>query len=127
MKRIDIELNPDTDNMIDATDLGTEFREFPPKLFRYSEKKSDAERDHDLAKNRYEEVRAQVYLEIKRGGEKVTEKHLDALIEVDVRVQGAFVTMVQAKRDLETLKNFVDSLRAKKDMLIQLGADARKE
>ena len=127
MKRVDIVLDPTTDNAIDVADLKTEFQVLPPTLFRYSEQKAEAEREHDLAKGQYEEIRSQVYIEIKKGTEKVTEKHLEALIETDSRVRAAFVTMIDAKRDLETMKGYVESLRAKKDMLIQLGADARKE
>lgn len=117
----------DIDNEIDVANLQDEFRNFPSILFHYAELKANVEREHDLNKANYEESKARVYLEIKGSVEKITEKHLDATIINSEVVKDAKQTMLTAKRDLDTLKNYVESLRAKKDMLIQLGADMRKE
>ena len=95
------------DAQIDITDLQKEFRVFPSTLFAYNE--------------------AKALIKIKSGETKVTEKHADALVMIDPVVKAAFLHMLDMKRNLETFKNYVESLRAKKDMLIQLGADARKE
>ncbi len=119
--------NHATDNRINVADLQEEFREFPSTLYSYLEDKTRAESLYDVMKSQYEEMRAQVYVEIKNSGEKVTENAVDARIEIDSRVKEAKYRMFEAKRDAETIKNYVESLRAKKDCLIQLGADSRKE
>lgn len=116
-----------TDAQIDVTDLQKEFREFPSTLFAYNEAKANGESMYDRAKASYEEAQAEAYIRIKGGETKVTEKHAEALVVVDPLVKEAFHNMLSMKRDLDTFKNYVESLRAKKDMLIQLGADARKE
>lgn len=121
------ELNFEKDNTIDVANLQKEFRNLPPSLYRYAEIKAEAEHDYDIAKAEYEELRSEKYIEIKSKEGKVTEANLSAMIEVDKDVKAALRNMLEKKRDVETLKGYVESLRAKKDMLIQLGADARKE
>lgn len=121
------ELDFDKDNTIDVANLQKEFRNFPPTLYRYSEIKAEAEEAYDLKKAEYEEKRAETYIAIKQREGKITEANLDAMIETDGDVKKALREMLSAKKDLETIKGYVESLRAKKDMLIQLGADARKE
>lgn len=121
------ELNFEKDNTIDVASLQKEFRNFPPTLYRYSEIKAEAEETYDIKKAEYEELRSEKYIAIKSKEGKVTEANLSAMIEVDPDVKKALREMLAAKRDLETIKGYVESLRAKKDMLIQLGADSRKE
>lgn len=120
-------LDLDSDIEIRVEDLQEEFRVFPSKLFAYSEAKADAERVYEDAKASYKESQAAMYVQLKKSGEKLTEKHLEALIETSEIVKPMQEKMLQAKRDFETLKNYCEALRAKKDMLIQLGADSRKE
>lgn len=120
-------INLENDNQIDTSNLQVEFREFPSTLFAWGEAGADAALDYELSNSVYEETRASLYLKIKSSGDKVTEKHLEALIDTDPSVKEALLKSFAAKRDLDTMKNYVESLRAKKDMLIQLGADARKE
>jgi hypothetical protein len=120
-------IQPEADREIDVADLQREFRVYPSVLFAHNEAKAEAEKTFDLLKLRCEEAEAAAYIKIKSGPEKVTEKHVEAMIATDKAIQELKREMLDAKRDLETLKNDVESMRAKKDMLIQLGADARKE
>ncbi len=120
-------LNLSVDNKIDTSNLEQEFRVFPSTLYAYCEVKSSAQEIHDRLKSKLEEMEATVYIEIKSSPEKATEAHVAAKILLDPRVKGLRDEVMSANRDLETAKNYVESLRAKKDMLIQLGADARKE
>lgn len=122
-----IEMDLSKDNRINVADLHTEFQIFPSSLFAYCEAKSSAEQVYDLLKQQLEELEAETYIAVKNSGEKVTEKGAESLVTVDPAVKAMRVELINAKRDLETMKNYVESLRAKKDMLIQLGADARKE
>ena len=124
---LDFQLNINKDNLIDLPNLRDEFRRMPIIQYRYSEAKSDAERDYDGDKARYEEMKSQVYVELKTSGEKYTENHLKAAIEIDPRVVDLKKKMLDSKRTYNTLKNYTESLSTKKDMLIQLGADMRKE
>ena len=129
MRRQDIELSPETDNEIDVNNLKDEFTNFSPMLNRYCEAKAQSQHDYGIAKAEYEEIRSEVYIELKtsKTDGKMTEKHLEAAVDIDSRVRKALRRMLDADRDLETIKGYVESMRAKKDMLIQLGADARKE
>lgn len=120
-------LSLERDNKIDVADLQQEFRVFPSMLFSYCEVKSTAQDAFDRMKAQLEEIKATVYVELKSGAVKVTEAHVEALTILDPRVKAQQQRVFDAGRDLETTKNYVESLRAKKDMLIQLGADARKE
>lgn len=117
----------EADISIRVEDLQEEFKVFPSLMFAYSEAKADAEEAFEDAKAAFKEAQSALYVQLKSSGEKMTEKHLEALIETSDVIRPLQKKMLKLKRDFETLKNFCDALRAKKDMLIQLGADARKE
>lgn len=119
--------DPSLDNKIEVSDLNREFRNFPSMLYSYCEAKSAAQDIYNRMEAQLSELESSVYIEIKSGADKVTEKHVEALINTDARVKDLRNKVFSAGRDLETTKNYVESLRAKKDMLIQLGADARKD
>lgn len=121
------DLNYEKDNTIDVTDLKAEFQTLAPLIYRYSEIKAQAEHEYDLRKAQLDELKSEKYINIKSSGEKITEKNLEALIDIDPEVKTKLREVLEAKRDVETLKGYCESLRAKKDMLIQLGADSRKE
>lgn len=120
-------LDLEKDKEIDPANLHEEFRAFPSTLYSWLEAKASAEQEYDLSKAVYEEAKSLKYLELKESGEKLTENHLSARIEADEVIKKCLRNVFTAKRDLETFKNYVESLRAKKDMLIQLGSDRRKE
>ena len=121
------EKNSDFDNRIDVANIREELTNFPPTLYSWLEEKSNQEAIYETSKALYEQVRAQVYIEVKSGGEKITESGVEAKIETDPRVISSRDRMFKARRDFETLKNYTESLRAKKDMLVQISADLRKE
>ena len=121
------ERNFTRDNLIDVSNIREELRDFPSTLYSYLENKSDLEASYESSKANYEMVRSQVYIEVKSTTEKVTEAAAEARINTDPRVLSAQDRMFKLKRDFETLKNYTESLRAKKDMLVQISADLRKE
>lgn len=121
------ERNLETDLNIDVANLQEEFRIFPSMLYHYNEKKAEAEREYEGTKAQFEEAKSAIYIAIKNEAEKITEAHLKARVDTNEVVVKLKKVMLDSLRDLNTLKNYVESLRAKKDMLIQLGADARKE
>jgi hypothetical protein len=121
------ELNFEKDNEIDVTDLSTEFRVLPSIFYGYSEIEAKADEDYSLRKAEYEELRAAKYLAIKSKEGKITETAIDAMLDIDLQIQASKRVMFDAKRDLKTLSGYVESIRFKKDCLISLGANQRKE
>lgn len=123
-----MELNPDTDLTIDVADLTREFREFPILMYRYMQQRAKAEAKRDILKGKVKEARAQVFKELKKD---TTQKHtaisLEAEIDSHPSVIQANLVFIQAEHDASTWSGAVDSMRAKKDCLIQLGSDRRKE
>jgi hypothetical protein len=120
-------LDFEKDNLIDIDNLTKEFRNLPATLYGYAEIKAEAKENSDLKKAEYKELKAKKYLEIKSREGKITEANVDAQIETDEEVKKSLREYLSAVRDQETIEGYVESMRAKKDMLIQLGADARKE
>lgn len=123
----DIHLNPMEDLAIDARDLTSEFKKLSLLLFRYYEKKADIERELDLAKQALDEIRSIKYKEYKNGPTKLSEAGVEASIDSDPEVKIFHLKMLDAKRDYGTWVGAVESLKAKKDMIIQMGSDRRKE
>lgn len=123
-----MELNPEKDLSIDIHDLTSEFKDLSLTLFRYYQHKAKIETHSDIAKAKLKEVRALAYKRIKSDlSQKHTEKSLEAEIDTDPAVLEAQMKLIRAEHDASTWAGAVDSLKAKKDMLIQLGADSRKE
>lgn len=123
-----MDLNPEVDLAINAADLTAEFKALSLKLFRYWLQKAEAERAHDMAKANLEETKAMVYKTIKADTSvKHTEKSLEAEIDTHPAVTAAKKMVVEAKHVANTWVGAVESMKAKKDMIIQLGSDRRKE
>lgn len=123
-----MDLNPLVDLEINTKDLTSEFRRLSLLLFRYYTAKADAEREYDRCKATYEEIKSHVYKALRTDqSKKHTEKSLEAEIETNEDVNNTLNLLLDSKRNLATLIGAVESMKAKKDMLIQLGADARKE
>ena len=123
-----MELNPDVDLSIDVANLTEEFRVFPIKMFRYSQRRAEIETKRDIAKSRLKEVRAMVYKRVKSDLlQKHTQTSIEAEIDTDPEVIKANASFIRAEHDATTWAGAVDSMRAKKDCLIQLGSDRRKE
>jgi hypothetical protein len=123
-----MELNPELDLAINVDNLTVEFKEFSLKLYRYYQYKAKIETQRDMAKALLKEVKATVYKRLKSDPKnKHTEKSLEAEIDTDLEVMEAQRKFIRAEHDASTWSGAVDSMKAKKDMLMQLGADARKE
>lgn len=121
-------LNPETDLDIDVTRLEAEFRHFPAVFYRYYKEKAKLFLIRDTAKAKLKEVRALAYKTIKSDiSIKHTEKSIEAEVEIHPTVLEAQKKLLRAEHDASTWDGAVDSMSAKKDMLIQLGASSRKE
>lgn len=121
-------LNPEIDLSIDINNLTTEFREFPGLMYRYSVHRAKVEAQRDILKAKLKEARAIAFKRIKSDTSiKHTEKSLEAEIDVDPDVKKALIAYIQGEHDATSWAGAVDSMKAKKDCLIQLGSDRRKE
>lgn len=60
-------------------------------------------------------------------GEKVTEKAIENAVRLDTKWASAHLLMIEAQTYADMHKGFVASLRDRRDMLIQRGADRREE
>lgn len=120
-------LNPSQDLQIDTRDLTEELKSLSLLLFRYYEKKADFERDVDLAKFTLKEIKGKKYKEYKYGPTKLSDAGVEAAIDSDPEVLVAQKALAEASHALNTWWGAVDSMKAKKDVLIQLAADRRKE
>jgi hypothetical protein len=123
-----MELNPDIDLSIDVANLTTEFREFPILMYRYSQQRAKIESRRDVLKAKLKEIKARTYKRIKSDtSSKHTQSSLEAEVDIDPAVIQAQIEYIQAEHDASTWAGAVESMRAKKDCLIQLGSDRRKE
>ena len=123
-----MELNPEKDLEIDIGDLTSEFKRFPLLMYRYSQHRANIDTKRDTAKARLKEVRALSYKRIKSDPSvKHTEKSLESEIDTDPLVIEAQMKVIRADHDAETWAGAVEAMRSKKDVLIQLGSDRRKE
>lgn len=123
-----MELNPDVDLSIDVANLSSEFRTFSTTLYRYCQYRAKVDTQLDVAKAKLREIRALAYKRIKSDTSiKHTEKSMEAELDTDPTVIEAQMKVIRAEHDSSTWAGAVDSMRAKKDCLIQLGSDRRKE
>ena len=123
-----MDLNPETDLSVDIHNLTSEFRYLPGLLFRYYQYKAKVESVRDIAKAKLKETRAVVYKGIKSDtSTKHSEKSLEAEIDSHPDVVSAQMKLIKAEHYATTWEGAVDSMKAKKDMVIQLGSDRRKE
>ncbi len=123
-----MELNPEVDLSIDINNLSSEIRNLSVKLYRYYQHKAKVESERDMAKAILKETKAEAYKRIKSDLKvKHTEKSLEAEIDTDPTVMTAQRRVIRTEHDATTWSGAVDSMKAKKDMLIQLNSDRRKE
>ena len=123
-----MELNPETDLEIDTNDLTAEFKKLSLVLYRYYKHKATVEAQRDVAKAKLKEVRAITRKRIRQDTSvKHTESSIEAEIDTDPQVIEAQNKFIRAEHDAATWYGAVDSMKAKKDVLIQLGSDRRKE
>lgn len=123
-----MELNPDTDLSIDVNNLTLEFKSLSLMLYRYYQHKAKIEAQRDVVKAKLKEIRAVTRKRIKLDTNvKHTESSIEAEIDTDPAVMEVLFKFIQIEHDASTWSGAVESMKAKKDMLIQLGADSRKE
>ena len=113
-----MELNPDSDLIINIDELTSEFRNFPSVFYRYCLYKAKVEAQRDLAKAKLKEAKAIAYKRIKSDTTiKHTEKSMEAEIDTDPEVMDAQIKMIRAEHDASTWSGAVESMKSKRIVL----------
>jgi hypothetical protein len=97
----------------------------------YAEQAARAEAQHDRLKTRFKVLEAQLYDTHRKAllaaGEKVTEKAVENAVLMDAKWIKNQNVVIEAQTIASINRGLVDSLKDRKDMLVQLGADRREE
>ncbi len=97
----------------------------------YGEQAARAEAQHARLKVRFEVLEAQLYDKHRKllvaSGEKTTEKQVENAVKLDPKWLAGKNTVIEAETIAAVNKSLVDSLKDRRDMIIQLGADRRDE
>jgi hypothetical protein len=116
---------------IDPLALDDGFVKIASLLATYNERYYEALKTHLVAKAKVDRVYAQTYLstreELNEVGEKATEAMIKSHVEANDNYFQARMAAVEAEAEKARLWGVLDALRAKKDALISLGANARAE
>ena len=118
---------------LDERDLTEEFVRFSATLAYWSERYADAEYEADAADIGVKKARAMAFLVVasQNARRAKAEKHarptLDALAEQNSALAQAEALALGKRRTATRYKGYVEALRAKRDMLVQLGARRRAE
>lgn len=118
---------------INSLQLEDEFTKLPSKLAYYNALHAAATKVEGLAKVKLGRLEADLYVEVREGMEldpkitRVTEKMVDMAVSRHPTLHDAQADYFEIRRKKNVLAGYCDALRAKKDMLIQLGAHVRAE
>ena len=97
----------------------------------YSEQSARAEAQYLRLKARFDVLEAQLYDQHRKAliaaGEKATEKQVENNVKLDPKWLKNKNVVIESETIASINKGLVESLRDRKDMLIQLGADRREE
>lgn len=111
--------------------LEEEFVRVPADLAYWSGQYSDALDAHLRAEGYEDRLEALLLIEKRQelldAGAKVTESQVAAAVKTDARMQAAEEGRITAEVAVARLKGVVEAIRAKRDMLIQIGATQRAE
>lgn len=115
---------PDRDTfVIDKNHLDREWEKQSVLTFQLTEENASAQFSYDAAKRRYEVVRAEVNLDVRKNpakygfASKPTEAAIDALVDSNRQVCEAAAAVQQARYDLDMTKAGVAAIESKKKAL----------
>lgn len=134
---MNVEIQDDASRVSEALDideftLKAEFIRLPADMGYWNARYAEALRLHLRMKHACEMCWAGLDLEYREkqlevGAKKLTEKGLESSIESDARYIEAKSAEVEAESERWRMRGIVDSLSAKRDMLMSLGAYVRQE
>ena len=116
---------------IDEDALNDEYSRLPSDMAYFSELYAEAKKafaaaklDRDITRSRLRLVARET---IEVSGKRATESMVDAAVELDPQWLEVKTTEIECQAKTLRLYGVLESLRFKRDMLIQLGAQARAE
>lgn len=119
------------DAQINPTDLDTAMIKQASMAIHYGVQAAKATREVGLNKTRFEIIEAKAYKRLREEaverGEKITEAALKMLIQLEPDVIRAQRDMFDAQLQADIGKSGFEVFRQRRDMLIQLGVQAREE
>ena len=111
--------------------LNEEFVRLPSDLAYWCTRASDAHRAYLEAKIELDRISAATFLTCRErllsSGEKATEKMIDSTVTSDEAYLAARQAYLEAEVERERTRGVCEAIRAKRDMLISLGANHRAE
>ncbi len=112
-----------------AGDLTSGFETLDRWYSYYGEQTRLAKRAVKVAKTEYKETWAQANLDarVELKDVKVTETLVESHVLCDDRVRRAARVVIEQEAEYERFQNIMEALQVRKDCLINLSADARKE
>jgi hypothetical protein len=120
-----------TDCAINLSDLDGAFIAQSSLVAYYASRHADAIRQSERLKLMLEVTEARAAKtyreEALAAGEKTTEARISQEVTLNTTVVKARMALIDARQVTDVLKGACDSLRQKRDMLIQLGVDRRDE
>ena len=121
----------ETDIKIDDLDLDVAFREQASLYAHYAVLYRDAQRVAGAKKINLDVTRSEIDKSIRdaaaTAGTKLTQAQIDAEIDRDKRYIQARLASIDASASEKLLANTLEAFGQRKDMLVQLGAQHRKE
>ena len=115
----------ESDARIDTANLEAEFCDLPASLAYFNEVYADAFRVYLMARETRKRVEANAAQGARIANPKATVGAIDATVDLDPEVYTARAQEIAAESDKIRQFGRVDALRAKKEMLISLGAHIR--
>lgn len=116
---------------IDALAIESEFVRIPADLAYWGERYAEAHRDYLAAKIDAKRITARMFLEqriaIQADGERATEAYTNARVEESTTWLDAQNALLEAEARRESIKGTLDAVRAKRDMVVSLGAQIRAQ
>lgn len=121
-----------TSTSIDHLNLNEEFIRVPGDVAYWGEQHAKAIRAHHEAKNAEEEVRAGLWEQAKMRAEagsktKPTQKDISSIIDRQDAMKEAKAQVILTEFRKECVKGWLDAVRAKREMLVTIGANMREE
>ena len=128
---LDIDENAIQSAVTFSKDIDFDMEELPGLLWHWGRLEADAQELHLTVKADLEQKHAEIYKRLKdfanRTGEKITEAQLNAQIELDIEYRHCVSAVIEADGRARRFKAVVESLRAKRDLIIQLAYNHRAQ
>jgi len=122
---------------IDPDNLNAEYERVPADMAYWSRQHANAEHEYLAAKANIKRAEGSAYERAMQAlnddydagalPKKPTEKMVDARASLDAAVEDAYDRLAKAARWRKEVEGYVEAISAKRDMLVSLGADLRKE